>query len=98
MNLLLFKLYSSISAVLYPSVYLPPNSSIRDFEIGTAENLVLGVVIGAISFHVILVRSKHSQAANLASLNPEKTKMNSSLTLQRALKGSFTEVSTEVVF
>jgi len=45
LNLLVFKLYSSISAVLEPSAYLPPKISILDFDIGTAENLVLAFPI-----------------------------------------------------
>lgn len=36
-------LYSSISLVLYPSAYLPPNIRIRLCDIATAANLVLGV-------------------------------------------------------
>jgi hypothetical protein len=45
LNLLVFKLYSSISPVLYPSANLPPNNRILDFEIGTAENFVLALLI-----------------------------------------------------
>jgi hypothetical protein len=54
LNLLVFKLYSSISEVLYPSIYLPPKSRILDLEIGTAVNLVLGLVICEISFQMPL--------------------------------------------
>jgi hypothetical protein len=45
LNLFVFKLYSSISPVLYPSANLPPNNRILDFDIGTAENLVLALPI-----------------------------------------------------
>jgi len=45
LNLLVFRLNSSISPVLYPSAYFPPNIKILDFEIGTAENLVLALLI-----------------------------------------------------
>ena len=36
-------LYSSISLVRYPSLYLPPKTKMRVFEIETALNLVLAV-------------------------------------------------------
>jgi hypothetical protein len=45
LNLLVFRLYSSISPVLEPSAYLPPKISILDLDIGTAENLVLALPI-----------------------------------------------------
>lgn len=45
LNLLNFRLYSSISEVLYPSICFPPNKRILDLEIGIAENLVLGLDI-----------------------------------------------------
>jgi len=45
LNLLVFRLYSSISAVLEPSAYFPPNIRILDFDIGTAENFVLAFPI-----------------------------------------------------
>jgi hypothetical protein len=61
LNLFSFKLYSSISAVLYPSIYLPPNNKILDFDIGIAENFVLGLPIIATSFQTPLYTSKHSQ-------------------------------------
>lgn len=49
LNLLCFKLYSSMSAVLCPSDCFPPKIKIRVFEIGTAANFVLALLIGAIS-------------------------------------------------
>jgi hypothetical protein len=52
LNLLCFKLYSSISAVLCPSAYLPPKIKILVLEIGTAANLVLALLIDAISFQM----------------------------------------------
>lgn len=45
LKLLFFKLYSSMSAVRYPSAYLPPKIRMRVLEIGTAANLVLGFCI-----------------------------------------------------
>ena len=42
LKLLLFRLYSSMSAVLCPSACLPPKIRILVFEIGTAANFVLG--------------------------------------------------------
>jgi hypothetical protein len=51
---LYFKLYSSISLVLYPSLYFPPNIKILDFEIATALNLVLAVYIGASVCHYMV--------------------------------------------
>ena len=78
LNVLCFKLYSSISAVLWPSACLPPKMRILVFEIGTAENFVLGLEIDAISFQIPLWVSKASQLISFLSLNPEKTKMCSS--------------------
>ena len=72
-------LYSSMSEVLWPSAYFPPNIRILDFDIGTAANLVLGFEIEAISRQIPLCVSKASQLMSFRSLNPEKTKMCSSL-------------------
>ena len=98
LNVLCFKLYSSISAVLWPSAYLPPKMRILVLEMGTAENLVLGFEIEAISFQIPLWVSKASQLISFLSLNPEKTKMCSSLIWQSALKGSIDPTLIERLF
>ena len=79
LNLLCLRLYSSMSAVLCPSDYLPPKIKIRVLEIGTAANFVLALLIGVISRHCPLCTSNSSQWTNFLSLKPENTKMNSSL-------------------
>lgn len=98
LNLLNFRLYSSISEVLYPSICFPPKSKILDFDIGIAANFVLGLAIKAISFQTPLYISRHSQLNNFWSLKPEKTKINSCFILHSVLNGSLILVSTETVW
>ena len=95
LNLFVFRLYSSISAVLWPSICFPPKSNIRDFEMGTAPNLVRGRETQATSRQTSRWTSSASQEKSFESLNPENTKMYSSLTRQSALKGSKEEASID---